>query len=84
MARNPDSAAAINLTRVAGKDVTQGRWVTLRREFEGGGEASLTLFGIGRSLRTRPRSRTSTWTAWHTAPARLSVVRCRSGTWSIG
>src|SRR5713226_1332642 len=52
MARNPDSAAAINLTRVAGKDVTQGQGgVTVRREFEGGGEASLTLFGIARSLK---------------------------------
>src|SRR3989441_1597687 len=52
MARNPDSAAAINITRVAGKDVTQGQGgVTLRRQFEGGGEASLTLFGIARSLK---------------------------------
>ncbi len=52
MARNPDSAAAINITRVAGKDVTQGQGgVTLRHQFEGGGEASLTLFGIARSLK---------------------------------
>ena len=52
MARNPDSAAAINITRVAGKDVTQGQGgVTVRRQFEGGGEASLTVFGIARSLK---------------------------------
>src|SRR5881398_310777 len=52
MARNPDSAAAINITRVAGKDVTQGQGgVTVRREFAGGGEASLTVFGIARSLK---------------------------------
>jgi iron complex outermembrane recepter protein len=52
MARNPDSAAAINLTRVAGKDVTQGQGgVTLRRAFAGGGEASLTVFGIARNLK---------------------------------
>ena len=50
--RNPDSAAAINITRVAGKDVTQGQGgVTVRREFAGGGEASLTVFGIARSLK---------------------------------
>src|SRR5437763_8466871 len=52
MGRNPDSAAAINITRVAGKDVTQGQGgVTVRRQFEGGGEASLTVFGIARSLK---------------------------------
>jgi iron complex outermembrane recepter protein len=52
MARNPDSAAAINITRVAGKDVTQGQGgVTVRREFGGGGEASLTVFSIARSLK---------------------------------
>src|SRR5437588_6297780 len=52
LARNPDSAAAINITRVAGKDVTQGQGgVTVRREFAGGGEASLTVFGIARSLK---------------------------------
>src|SRR2546422_1774378 len=55
MARNPDSAAAINITRVAGKDVTQGQaGVTLRRQFGGGGEASLTVFGITRSLKNPP------------------------------
>ncbi|HMH84096.1 MAG TPA: TonB-dependent receptor, partial [Gemmatimonadales bacterium] len=52
MSRNPDSAAAINITRVAGKEVTQGQGgVTLRRELMGGGEASLTVFGITRSLK---------------------------------
>src|SRR5947207_4961225 len=52
LATNPDSAAAINITRVAGKDVTQGQGgVTVRRQFEGGGEASLTVFGITRSLK---------------------------------
>jgi iron complex outermembrane receptor protein len=52
MSRNPDSAAAINITRVAGKEVTQGQGgVTLRRELTGGGEASLTVFGITRSLK---------------------------------
>ncbi len=48
---NRDSAAAINLTRDAGKDVTQGQGgVTLRRQFAGGGETSLTLYGFTRSL----------------------------------
>src|SRR5438093_3795828 len=52
MRLNRDAAAAINITRVAGKDVTQGQGgVTLRREFAGGGEASVTVFGITRSLK---------------------------------
>src|SRR5437879_8439473 len=52
MARNPDSAAAINITRVAGKNVTQGQGgVTVRRDFAGGGEAALTVFGFTRSLK---------------------------------
>src|SRR6058998_745406 len=52
MARNPDSAAAINITRVAGKSVTQGQGgVTVRRDFTGGGEAALTVFGFTRSLK---------------------------------
>jgi iron complex outermembrane recepter protein len=52
MAKNPDSAAARNITLAAGKDVTQGQGgVTLRHELSGGGEASLTLFGITRSLK---------------------------------
>jgi iron complex outermembrane receptor protein len=49
---NRDSAARLNLTQVAGKDVTQGQGgVTVRRELEGGGEASLTVFGITRRLK---------------------------------
>jgi len=52
LARNRDSAAAINLTKVAGKDVTQGQaGVTVRRQFPGGGDASLSLFGLTRSLK---------------------------------
>lgn len=51
LAANPDSAAAINLTRNAGKDVTQGQaGVTLRHQFAGGGEASLTTYGFTRDL----------------------------------
>ena len=50
IAANPDSAAAINITRAAGKDVTQGQGgITVRRQFEGG-EASLTVYGVTRSL----------------------------------
>ena len=49
---NRDSAARLNITQVAGKDVTQGQGgVTVRREFAGGGEASLTVFGITRRLK---------------------------------
>ncbi len=52
MADNPDAAAALNLSRNAGKDVTQGQaGVTVRREFSGGGEASVTVFGFTRSLK---------------------------------
>jgi iron complex outermembrane recepter protein len=52
MARNPDSAAAINITKVAGKDVTQGQGgVTVQHQFAGGGDASFTLFGFTRSLK---------------------------------
>ena len=52
MTRNSDSAAAINITRVAGKDVTQGQGgVTVQHELTGGGEASLTVFGFLRSLK---------------------------------
>ena len=52
MAKNPDSAAAINITKVAGKDVTQGQGgVTVRREFAGGGDVSFTVFGFTRSLK---------------------------------
>ena len=49
---NPDSADSLSIARNAGKDVTQGQGgVTVRREFAGGGEASLTVFGITRSLK---------------------------------
>jgi iron complex outermembrane receptor protein len=52
LARNRDSAAAINLTKVAGKDVTQGQaGVTVRRQFAGGGDAALSVFGLTRSLK---------------------------------
>src|SRR5437870_11734596 len=52
LARNPDAAASRHITRVAGKDVTQGQGgVTVRREFGGGGEASLTVFAIARTLK---------------------------------
>src|SRR2546428_13420041 len=52
MARNPDSAAAINITTVAGKQVTQAQGgVTVRRQFASGGEAALTLFGLTRDLK---------------------------------
>src|SRR3989454_370807 len=51
MASNPDAAAPLNLGRNAGKNVTQGQaGVTVRREFPGGGEASLTVFGFTRRL----------------------------------
>ncbi len=51
MASTPDAAAPLNLSRNAGKDVTQGQaGVTVRREFSGGGEASLTVFGFTRRL----------------------------------
>lgn len=51
IAQNPDSAAAINLTKAAGKDVTQGQaGVTLRRQFASGGDATLSVFGFARSL----------------------------------
>jgi iron complex outermembrane recepter protein len=52
MAANPDSAAAINITRRAGKDVTQFQGgATLRRQFPAGGEATLTVFGLARDLK---------------------------------
>jgi len=51
LARNPDSAAAINLTRRAGKDISQGQaGATVRRQLPGGGEATVTLFGLTRDL----------------------------------
>ena len=51
LARNPDSAAAINLQQHAGKDVTQFQAaVTLRREAPSGSTAELSVFGIARNL----------------------------------
>ena len=51
LAANPDSAPALNLTSHAGKDVTQLQGgVTLRGALSGGGEAAVTLFGLGRDL----------------------------------
>jgi len=48
---NPDSAAPANLTRDAGKAVTQGQGgVTLRRAFDNGGEADATIYGFTRDL----------------------------------
>jgi len=52
LAANRDSAAKINLTRNAGKDVTQGQGgVTLERAFADGGSATLTVFGFTRDLK---------------------------------
>ena len=52
LARNPDSAAAANITRRAGKDVWQAQGgVTARHPFSAGGEAALTLFGLKRDLK---------------------------------
>src|SRR5256886_1476205 len=51
-ARNPDSAAAINLTRVAGKDVIQWQsGLTIQHQLPGGGDAAFTLFGMVRNLK---------------------------------
>ncbi len=51
LAVNPDSAAALNITRHAGKDVWQLQGgATLRREFAAGGEANVTLYGFSRGL----------------------------------
>lgn len=48
---NADSAAPVNLTRNAGKAVTQGQGgITARRRFENGGEADLVLYGFARDL----------------------------------
>ena len=49
---NRDSAAAINLRRNAGKDVTQGQvGVTLRRTVADGAETAVTVFGLTRDLK---------------------------------
>ena len=51
LAANRDTAAAINLTRVAGKDVSQAQaGVTLRHRAGGGHHAALTLFALARDL----------------------------------
>jgi iron complex outermembrane recepter protein len=53
---NRDSAAAINLLRDAGKDVTQAQGgLTLRRAGANGAELTATLFGLTRSL-TNPQT----------------------------
>lgn len=52
LAANPDSAGAIYQSTAAGKSVRQWQaGLTVRREFSGGGEGSLTLFGLSRALR---------------------------------
>src|SRR6058998_1428186 len=51
LAKNADSAAALNITQRAGKDVWQAQGgATLRHEFASGGEATVTLFGLKRNL----------------------------------
>lgn len=51
LAANHDSAARVNLTRNAGKDVTQGQaGLTLHRVFADGGDATLSAFGFTRDL----------------------------------
>ncbi|PYP50651.1 MAG: hypothetical protein DMD45_10545 [Gemmatimonadetes bacterium] len=56
LALNPDSAARANLTRNAGKDVTQGQGgATLQRVFAGGGDVTLSLYGFTRHL-TNPQT----------------------------
>ncbi len=58
LASNPDAAAPLNLSRNAGKDVTQGQaGITMRKQLAGSGDASLTLFGFTRSL-TNPTTQT--------------------------
>ncbi|HEX4575523.1 MAG TPA: TonB-dependent receptor, partial [Gemmatimonadales bacterium] len=52
LAVNPDSAAKINLTHNAGKDVTQGQaGATLHRAFADGGDVTATVFGFTRDLK---------------------------------
>jgi len=49
---NRDSAAALNLRRDAGKDVTQGQGgLTLQRRLADGGEVAATIFAFTRSLK---------------------------------
>ncbi len=52
LAANPDSASAIYQSTRAGKSVRQIQGgLTLRRDFDGGGQASLTAFALGRDLK---------------------------------
>lgn len=52
LAANPDSASAVYQTTRAGKAVQQVQGgLTVRRDLPGGGQASLTAFGLGRTLR---------------------------------
>ncbi len=52
LAVNRDSAAARNIALRAGKDVWQAQGgATLRRQFTGGGETVVTLFGLKRDLK---------------------------------
>ena len=51
LAKNADSAAALNITQRAGKDVWQAQGgATLRHDFASGGEVAVTLFGLKRNL----------------------------------
>ncbi|MGH7699192.1 MAG: TonB-dependent receptor domain-containing protein, partial [Gemmatimonadales bacterium] len=51
LAANRNQPAALNVSRRAGKDVSQMQaGATLRRQFAGRGEAALTLFGLTRDL----------------------------------
>jgi iron complex outermembrane recepter protein len=72
---NPDSAAAINITTRAGKQVSQVQsGVTLRRLFDGGGEAAITTFGSARDLKN-PTTFSYIELVEHTYGVRASVVR---------
>ncbi len=52
LAANPDSAGALYQTTAAGKTVQQIQGgMTLRRDFAGGGEGSISVFAISRRLR---------------------------------
>lgn len=58
LATIPDAAAPLNVSRNAGKDVTQGQGgLTLERTFPDGGDASVTVYGFTRSL-TNPTTPT--------------------------
>jgi iron complex outermembrane receptor protein len=50
LAKNPDSAVAINISKVAGKDVTQFQGGLALNGAMIGGEGSLALFGFSRDL----------------------------------